>query len=53
MRPKNARRSGFLIHIACICEDRRLRAIKMSNTIVYEARYSGNKDFSRFYVVND
>jgi hypothetical protein len=53
MLPKNARGSGFLTHIACICEDRRLHAMKMGNTIVYEARYSGNKDFGRFHAVKD
>jgi hypothetical protein len=53
MRLKNARHSGFLTHIACVCEDSCLHAMKMGDMIVYEARYNGNKDFGRFYAVKD
>ncbi len=53
MRLENARYSGFLTHIACVCRGSRLHAMKMGNMIVYEARYSGNKDFGRFYAVKD
>jgi hypothetical protein len=53
MRLENAQHSGFLTYIACVCGDSRLHAMKMGNLIVYEARYSGNKDFGCFYAVKD